>query len=111
MSVGKLELSAFVIAITMLISLSASQDTWNLGSSEDWLSAGPIYHMGTSYYPINGLPLASQQFLITYPAYMPLGSPNYYQPNYPVYLNTTGVLPIGHLPYRILQSPYLQSSI
>ncbi len=46
MRVGKLELSAFVLAIAMLTSLSASQETWNLGSSEDWLSTGAVYQSG-----------------------------------------------------------------
>ena len=103
MRVGKLELSAFVLAIAMLTSLSASQDTWNLGSSEDWLSTGAVYHIGPFYYPIGGLPLATQQFLDTYPGYMPLG---YYQPYYPVYPNTTGSYPSGiyHIGYY---NPYI----
>jgi hypothetical protein len=106
MRVGKLELSAFVLAIAMLTSLSASQGTWNLGSSEDWLSTGSVYHIGPFYYPTSDLPLATQQFLYTYPAYMPLGSSNYYQPYYPVYFNTTGSYPTGiyHIGYY---NPYL----
>ena len=72
MRVVNLKLPVFVLAITILASLGASQDSWNLGSSEDWLSAGPAYHIGSFYYPY------------TYPAYMPIG---YYQPYAPGYYN------------------------
>jgi hypothetical protein len=60
-----LKLSVSVLAMVILASLGASQDSWNLGSSEHWLSVGPVYHIGPFYYPN------------TYPAYMPIG---YYQP-------------------------------
>ena len=60
-----LKLPAFILAIVILASLGSSQDSWNLGSSEDWLSVGPVYNIGPFYYPN------------TYPAYMPIG---YYQP-------------------------------
>ena len=65
MRMVNLKLPAFVLAIVILASLGSSQDSWNLGSSEDWLSVGPVYHIGPFYYPN------------TYPAYMPIG---YYQP-------------------------------
>jgi hypothetical protein len=72
MRVVNLKLPVFVLAIVILASLGASQDSWNLGPSEDWLSAGPVYHIGPFYYPY------------TYPAYMPIG---YYQPYAPGYYN------------------------
>ena len=65
MRVVNLKLPVFVLAIVILASLGASQDSWNLGSSEHWLSIGPAYHIGPFYYPN------------TDPAYMPIG---YYQP-------------------------------
>jgi hypothetical protein len=60
-----LKLSVSVLAMVILASLGASQDSWNLGSSEHWLGVGPVYHIGPFYYPN------------TYPAYMTIG---YYQP-------------------------------
>ena len=77
MSVVKLKLPILVIAIAMLASLGASQDFWDLGSSEDWLSVGPLYNIGPFYYPNNDFPTGTQRFLNTYPGYVPLG---YYQP-------------------------------
>jgi hypothetical protein len=76
MRVVKLKLPVYVLAIAILASLGASQDSWNLGSSEDRLSVGPVYYIGPFYYPN------------TYPAYMPIG---YYQPyalgNYNPYIH------------------------
>jgi hypothetical protein len=62
----KLMLSVFVLALVMLTSIGASQDSWNLGSSEDWLSTGPVYHFGPFYYPNSDLSLGMQRFLNTY---------------------------------------------
>ena len=45
-------LSVFLLANVMLTAIGASQDSWNLGSSDDWLSTGPVYHNGPFYYPI-----------------------------------------------------------
>jgi hypothetical protein len=87
----KLMLSAFALALVTLTAIGASQEPWNLGSSDDWLSTGPVEHIGPFYYPNNDLPIGTQQFLNTYPCYMPLGYPNYY-PNYnPLVLNGTGM--------------------
>ena len=47
----KLMLSVLVLALAILTTLGTSQDSWNLGSSEDWLSTSPVYHNGPFYYP------------------------------------------------------------
>ena len=86
----KLMLFVFVLALVMLTAIGASQDSWNLGSSDDWLSTGPVYHFGPFYYPNSDLPIGTQQFLNTYPSYIPLGYSNYYQPYNPIVLNRAG---------------------
>jgi hypothetical protein len=83
-------LFVFVLALVMLTAIGASQDSWNLGSSDDWLSTGPVYHFGPFYYPYSDLPIGTQQFLNTYPSYLPLSYPNYYRPYNPVVLGGIG---------------------
>ncbi len=39
-----------------LLAGSASSQLWDLGSSQDWLSVGPIYHTGPYYAPFSKLP-------------------------------------------------------
>jgi hypothetical protein len=96
----KLMLSVSVLALSMLTALGASQDSWNLGSSDDWLSTGPVYHNGPFYYPNSDLPIGTQGFLDAYPGYP--GYSNYYQTYNPVVLNRTntytslGNFPIGY---------------
>jgi hypothetical protein len=75
----KLMLSVFMFALAMLTAIGASQESWDLGSSEDWLSTGPVYHIGPFYYPNSDLPIGTQRFLDSYSSYMPLGYSNYYQ--------------------------------
>ena len=86
----KLKWSLLALALVMLTAISTSQESWNLGSSDDWLSTGPVYHSGPFYYPNSDLPMGTQQFLNAYPGYMPLGYPNYYQNYNPMFLNVTG---------------------
>ncbi len=74
----KLMLSIFVLAYAMLTAIGTSQ-SWNLSSPDDWLSIGPVYHIGPFYYPNSDFPVGIQRFLNTYPS-MPLGYSNYYQP-------------------------------
>ena len=83
-------LSVFVLALVMLSTIGTSQDSWNLGSSDDWLSTGPVYHFGPFYYPNSDLPIGTQHFLNTYPSYTQLGYPNYYPAYYPIVLNRAG---------------------
>jgi hypothetical protein len=86
-------LSVFALALVMLTAIGASQESWNLGSSDDWLGTGPVYHVGPFYYPNSDLSIGTQQFLNTYPSYIPLGNPNYYQTYNPAVLavpNGTG---------------------
>jgi hypothetical protein len=51
----KLMLTVFVLGLVMLTAIGVSQDSWNLGSSDDWLSTGPVYHIGPYYYPNSDL--------------------------------------------------------
>lgn len=96
----KLMLSVIALALVMLTAVGVSQESWNLGSSDDWLGT-PVYHNGPFYYPPNyypdsNLPAGTQQYLNSYPYFTALGYPNYYQnsnyyPNYvPMVLNGTG---------------------
>jgi hypothetical protein len=75
----KLMLTVFVLASAMLTTIAASQDSWDLGSSDDWMSTGPVYHSGPYYYPNSDLSTGTQRFLNTYPSYMPLSYSNYNQ--------------------------------
>jgi hypothetical protein len=96
----KLMLSVLVLAIAALTAIGASQDSWNLGSSDDWLSTGPVYFIGPYYYPNSDLSNGTQGFLNTYPSYLPFDYSNYYQTYYPVMLNKTGTYttPNNYLP-------------
>ena len=80
----KLMLSVSAFALVMLMAIGASQDSWDLASSEDWMSTGPVYHIGPYYYPNSDLSTGTQRFLNTYPSYMPLGYSNYYQTHNPI---------------------------
>ena len=82
----KLILSGFVPALVMITVIGTSQDSWNLGTSDDWLSTGPVEHFGPFYLPNSDLPIGTQQLLNTYPSYMPYGYPNYN----PLVLNGAG---------------------
>ena len=42
----KLMLMVFLLASATLTAIGASQESWDLGSSEDWMSTGPVYHFG-----------------------------------------------------------------
>ena len=92
-------LYAFVLGLITLTAISASQESWNLGSSDDWLGTGPVYHVGPFYYPNSDLSVGTQQFLNSYPSYVPLGYPNYYQTYNPAILNGAGTytLPSNYL--------------
>jgi hypothetical protein len=86
----KLMLSVIPLALLMLAYLGASQDSWTLGSSDDWLSSGPVNHFGPFYYPNSDLATGTQRFLDSYPGYMPVGYSNYYQTYNPIVLNGIG---------------------
>jgi hypothetical protein len=94
----KLMLSVSVLGLALLTSIGAGQDSWNLGSPEDWLSVGPVYHNGPFYYPNSDLPIGTQRFLNNYPGYP--GYSNYYQTYNPVVLGGTGTYtpPSNYMP-------------
>jgi hypothetical protein len=81
-------LTVLMLVIGALPILGASVDSnlWDLGSSNDWLSTGPVNHTGPFFYPNSDLDLGTQRFLNTYPSYIPIGYPNYYPTNKPVVL-------------------------
>jgi len=72
----KFMLTIFVLASAIVTALGTDEDSWNLGSSDDWLST-PVKHIGPYYFPNSDLPTGTQRFLNTYPSYMPLGYSNY----------------------------------
>ena len=83
----KLMLTVLLFGLGVLTVLGASQDEnalWDLGSANDFLSSGPVYHNGPYFYPNSDLSLGTQKFLDNYPNYMPLGYSNYpaYNPAY-----------------------------
>ena len=78
-----------VLVLGVLTILGSSQDSWDLGSSDDWLSVGSVYHVGSFFYPNypdGNLSLGTQRFLNTNPSYIPFGYSNYYPTNKPVVL-------------------------
>lgn len=87
---------SYILLFGLLIGIASSQDSWNLGSSEDWLSTGPIKHVGPYYIPNSDLPVGTQKYLNTYPGYMPFYYWYYYPAYSPYYYQT---------PYRT-QYPY-----
>ncbi len=70
-----------ILLFGLLAGAASGQESWNLGSSEDWLSVGPVKHVGPYYIPNSDLPEGTQKFLNTYPGYTPF----YYWYYYPVY--------------------------
>ena len=93
-----LMLTLFVLASATLMAIGAGQASWNLSSPDDWLSVGPVNHIGPYYIPNSDLPEGTQRFLNTYPSYMPLG---YYQTYNPVVLGRIGTSTplLGYNPY------------
>ena len=71
------------LLLSLLTGFAFGQESWNLGSSEDWLSIGPVNHIGPYYYPDSDLPIGIQRFLINYPSYPPIYYPSYYPTYYP----------------------------
>ena len=90
----KLMLTISALMLAMLTAIGTSQESWDLGSSDDWMSVGPVYHIGPYYYPNSDLSTGTQRFLYTYPSYIPLSYSNYYQT-----YNPTGIytLPSNYL--------------
>jgi hypothetical protein len=74
----KFMLTVFVLTSAVLTAVSTSDYSWDLGSSKDWLSVGPVTHIGPYYFPNSDLPMGIQRFLNTHPIYMPLGYSNSY---------------------------------
>jgi hypothetical protein len=74
----KLLLAALLLGLGTLTMLGASVESnlWELGSSNDWLSVGPVYHTGPFFYPNSDLDLGTQRFLNTYPSYIPASYSN-----------------------------------
>ena len=92
----KLMLTVLLFGLGVLTMLGAGQNEsslWDLGSPDDFLSSGPVYHNGPFFYPNSDLSLGTQRFLGNYPGFMPLGYSNYpaYNPAYkPVALGSLG---------------------
>lgn len=85
-----------LILFGLLAGSASSQDSWDLGSSQDWLSVGPIYHTGPYYYPDYYMPVYySSYYPIYYPVYYPIYS-TYYSPDYyPRHHKNFGHFPLG----------------
>ena len=85
------------LLLSLLIGCAFSQESWNLGSSKDWLSIGPVKHVGPYYYPNSDLSFGLQRFLSNYPGYPPIYYPSYY-PTYNKYYRPT-YYPYYNYPY------------
>jgi hypothetical protein len=74
----KLLLAALLLGLGAFTMLGASVESnlWDLGTSNDWLSTGPVYHTGPFFYPNSDLNLGTQRFLNTYPSYIPVSYSN-----------------------------------
>lgn len=81
---------------------SASSQLWDLGSPQDWLSAGPIYQTGSYYIPVGTLP-ASQPFSqYTYPnVSQSYGFQKFFSIDYTQYYR----MPIGGAPITHITAP------
>ncbi len=83
----------------LLIGSASSQESWDLGSSQDWLSSGPIYHTGPYYYPGYYMPIYYIEYYPNYyPSYYPVYYPIYdvyYPPYYPRHYKNFDHFPLG----------------
>ena len=73
-----------LILLFLLTGFAFAQESRNLGSSKDWLSIGPIKHVGPYYISNSDLPMSTQRFLVNYPSYPLIYYPIYY-PTYDMY--------------------------
>jgi hypothetical protein len=90
------------LLLSLLTGFAFGQESWNLGSSEDWLSIGPVYHIGPYYYPNSDLSIGLQRFLGNYPSYPQIYYPSYY-PTYRAYYSPT------YFPYYYPYNYYFDS--
>ncbi|MDM7912109.1 MAG: hypothetical protein QUS09_03340 [Methanotrichaceae archaeon] len=71
-----------LLLLSIALEPAACQEFWNLGSSQDWLSAGPIYSTSSYYtspyytgpyyyYPYSGIPSGFTDFYFADYAYRP----------------------------------------
>ena len=107
----KLMLTVFVLASAMLTAIGASQDSWGLGSPGDWLSVGPVYHIGPYFVPNSDLSIGTQRFLNTYPSYAPFGYSNYYLNYNPYFYDPQGALDLAasnHAYQKFLTEYYIR---
>jgi hypothetical protein len=73
----------FILLLGIALEPAACQELWDLGSSQDWLSAGPIYATSPYYvspyytgpyyyyYPYSGIPSGFTDFYFADYAYRP----------------------------------------
>jgi hypothetical protein len=80
----KLRWYLLALMLSLLMGFALGQESWELGSQQDWLSVGPVKHVGPYYFPNSDLSTGLQRFLTDYPAYTPIYYHNYY-PTYSIY--------------------------
>lgn len=99
-----LMLTIFAVASAMLTATGAGQDSWDLGSSDDWMSVGPVTHVGPYYIHNSDLSIGTQRFLNTYP--------NYYRTYNPAALRIGNYTPLlGYNPYFYDPQAALDSAV
>lgn len=91
-----------ILFVSLLMGCAYGQDLWSLGSQQDWLSTGTIYHVGSYYYP-NYMSYTPFYYTNNYPIYYPIYNtyyypqyyPTYYSSYYPRYYNNFEQFPLG----------------
>ena len=93
-----------IFFLSFLAGCASSQDLWSLGSPQDWLSTGPIYHTNSysNYYP-SYMSYSPLYYMSYYPMYYPMYNtysypryyPRYYSTYYPRYYNKFESFPLG----------------
>ena len=91
-----------ILSLILLTGFAFGQESWELGSPKDWLSVGPVKHVGHYYFPNSDLPKRIQRFLMDYPIYTPIYYHNYY-PVYSIYYRPTDY-PFYNYPYHYPQT-------
>jgi hypothetical protein len=77
-----------ILSLSLLVGNAFGQDLWDLGSPQDWLSIGPIYHTSSYYYYPSYMSYTPVYYSSYYPMYYPMYNTYYYPKNYPTYYSS-----------------------
>lgn len=92
------------ILLFSLLMGSASCQLWDLGSSQDWLSGGPIYYTGPYYTSYSNIP--SGQYTYAYPyIYTNVSAPSGFQKFFSIDYSQFYRMPAGSAPIVHITAP------